>query len=227
MFSWPIFRIFLHSEKLSSCFCKSFLGQGLDPLRCHCHGDAMNMEKSWFTGQFLLALPSIGDPRFEQSVIVIASHDEDGAMGIGVNKRLKGMTVGDVLSQLKIEYEGEMDMPIFVGGPMEPSRGFILHSRDWGGSDAVQVSDRWMLSSSHDILRAIAEGRGPTRWLMALGYAGWGPGQLEGEMVHHGWHVTEGSDDLLFSTSPERKWAQAFADSGVDARMIGPVGGAA
>jgi putative transcriptional regulator len=196
-------------------------------VRSDLHDEDMIKDKSWFTGQFLLALPSIGDPRFEQSVIVIASHDEGGAMGIGVNKVLRGMTVADVLSQLKIPHDDKMDMPVYKGGPMEPTRGFVLHSLDWGGKDAVQVSDRWMLSSSHDILRAIAEGRGPSRWLLALGYAGWGEGQLEAEMVQHGWHLTEGSDELLFDTEPDRKWVRAYADSGVDVRMLGPVGGAA
>lgn len=196
-------------------------------MRSDLHDKDMIKDKSWFTGQFLLALPSIGDPRFEQSVIVIASHDEGGAMGIGVNKVLRGMTVADVLSQLKIPHDDKMDMPVYKGGPMEPTRGFVLHSLDWGGKDAVQVSDRWMLSSSHDILRAIADGRGPSRWLLALGYAGWSEGQLEAEMVQHGWHLTEGSDELLFDTEPDRKWVRAYADSGVDVRMLGPVGGAA
>lgn len=215
------------SQKNSAVFLQCLTAAGLDPEGRYLHYDAMNNDKSWFTGQFLLALPSIGDPRFEQAVIVMASHDEGGAMGIGVNKPLKGMTVTDVLSQLKIPHDDKMDMPVYRGGPMEPTRGFILHSLDWGGADAVQVSNRWMLSSSHDILRAIAEGRGPSRWIMSLGYAGWAEGQLEGELVQHGWHVTEGSDDLLFDTAPEEKWSRAFADSGVDVRMLGLVGGAA
>ena len=108
-----------------------------------------------------------------------------------------------------------------------PSRGFVLHSLDWGGHEAVQVGDRWMVSSSHDILRAIGEGRGPSRWLVALGYAGWSPGQLEGEMVRHGWHVTPGSDGLLFETPPAERWQAAFAEAGVDARLLTTEGGEA
>src|SRR3546814_9326688 len=121
------------------------------------------------------------------SVIAMISHDEDGAMGIGVADPIGGMTVGAVLDQLDIAHDDPLDAPVFLGGPVEPSRGFVLHSRDWSGAGAVQVSDRWMISSSHDILRAIGEGRGPAHWLVALGYAGWSPGQLEEEMVRNGW----------------------------------------
>src|SRR3546814_20492965 len=89
-------------------------------------------------------------------------------------------------------------LPAVLGRPVGPSRGLVLHSRDWGGQEAVQVVDRGMISSPHDILRAIGEGRGPSRWLVALGYDGLSPGQLEEELVRHGWHVTPGSDGLLF-----------------------------
>ena len=124
----------------------------------------MDTDPTWFTGQLLLALPGIGDPRFEHSVIAMISHDEDGAMGIGVGEPINGMTVGAVLDQLEIDHEEPLDQPVFLGGPVEPSRGFVLHSRDWGGQEAVQVGDRWMVSSSHDILRAIGEGRGRAGW---------------------------------------------------------------
>jgi len=187
----------------------------------------MDTAPTWFTGQLLLALPGIGDPRFEHSVIAMISHDEEGAMGIGVADPIGGMTVGAVLDQLEIAHEDPLDAPVFLGGPVEPSRGFVLHSRDWGGEGAVQVSDRWMISSSHDILRAIGEGRGPARWLGALGYAGWSPGQLEEELVRHGWHVTPGSDALLFDTPPDRRWQEAFAEAGVDARLLTTEGGEA
>lgn len=187
----------------------------------------MTTTEKWFTGQLLLALPSMDDPRFEQAVIVMVSHDEDGAMGIGIGKKLRGMTVGDIMDQLNIAHEEALDMPVYLGGPVEPTRGFVLHSMDWAGSGAVQVSDRWMLSSSHDILRAIAEGRGPSRWLVALGYAGWGAGQLEDEMVDHGWHVTAVSDELLFDTPAERRWKRAYSDAGVDPRLLTLKGGSA
>ena len=201
--------------------------KALDPGGGRVHGAAMESTPAWFTGQLLLALPGIGDPRFEQAVIAMISHDAEGAMGIGVADPIDSMTVGAVLDQLDIAHDDPLEQPVFLGGPVEPSRGFVLHSRDWGGEGAVQVADRWMLSSSHDILRAIGEGRGPTRWLVALGYAGWSPGQLEDEMVRHGWHVTPGSDALLFETPPARRWQAAFAEAGVDARLLTTEGGEA
>lgn len=184
-------------------------------------------QNPWFTGQFLLALPGMDDPRFEQAVIALISHGDEGAMGIGVGSVLEGLTVGGVLDQLDIAHDDPLDQPVYLGGPVDPTRGFVLHSLDWAGMGAVQVADRWMLSSSHDILRAIGDGRGPSRWLVALGYAGWGAGQLEGELVQHGWHVTPGSDDILFDTPPQKKWQAAFADTGIDARLLTAQGGEA
>ena len=201
--------------------------EALDRIGVAGHDRAMENTPPWFTGQLLLALPGIGDPRFEQAVIAMISHDEEGAMGIGIADPIGGMTVGAVLDQLDIAHDDPFDRPVFMGGPVEPSRGFVLHSRDWGGQDAVQVGDRWMISSSHDILRAIAEGRGPSSWLVALGYAGWSPGQLEEEMVRHGWHLTPGSDGLLFETPPAERWQAAFAEAGVDARLLTTEGGEA
>lgn len=187
----------------------------------------MTDDRRWFTGQFLLALPGIGDPRFNHAAIVMTSHDDAGAMGIGVGAVVDGMTVGAIFDQLQIDHDGGFDQPVCRGGPVEPSRGFVLHSRDWGGRDAVDIAGRWMLSSSHDVLRAIAERRGPRHWLIALGYAGWAPGQLEGEMVGHGWHVTAGDDRLLFETPHARRWEAAFAHAGVDARLLTATGGEA
>lgn len=200
---------------------------GLDPKAVHRHGKNMSERNPWFTGQLLLALPGMGDRRFEQAVIAMISHDDEGAMGIGVAKLLDGLTVGAVMDQLNIAHDDPLDVPVYFGGPVEPTRGFVLHSMDWAGADAVQVADRWMLSSSHDILRAIAEGRGPSKWLVALGYAGWEGGQLEDELVHHGWHVTKGSDATLFGEQPNKKWHQAFLDAGVDARLLTITGGEA
>jgi putative transcriptional regulator len=199
----------------------------LDRIGAARHDDAMETAPPWFTGQLLLALPGIGDPRFAQAVIAMVSHDEDGAMGIGVADPIEGMTVGAVLDQLDIAHDDPMAQPVFLGGPVEPSRGFVLHSRDWGGEGVIDVAGRWMLSISHDILRAIAEGRGPTRWLIALGYAGWSPGQLEGELVHHGWHIIPGSDALLFDAPPATRWQAAFAEGGIDARLLTTEGGEA
>ena len=174
----------------------------------------------FLTGQFLLAMPGIGDPRFEKAVIAMCVHDEEGALGIGLGRIIPRITFHDLLKQLDIEPGVAPDVAIHLGGPVEPQRGFIIHSLDWGGEGSVQVSDRWVLTATLDILRAIAEGRGPTRWLAALGYAGWGAGQLEEEMCANGWFSTAGSDDLLYDNDVASRWANAFRSAGIDPRLL-------
>jgi putative transcriptional regulator len=109
----------------------------------------------------------------------------------------------DLLGQLDIAPGVAPDVPIHAGGPVQPQRGFILHSTDWGGDESIQVGDRWTLTATLDILRAISEGRGPSRWIAALGYAGWGAAQLEQELCGNGWFSTPGSDDLLYARDVE------------------------
>src|SRR5687768_6256401 len=166
--------------------------------------------RNTLSGQLLLALPGIGDPRFEKAVIAICAHDENGALGIGIGRLVPRIGFHALLAQLDIEPGVAPDVPIHFGGPVEPQRGFILHGTDWGGEDTLHVGKRWALTSTLDILRAIAEGRGPDRWLIALGYAGWGEGQLDEEMKRHGWFATPGDDDLVFGEAPESRWMHAF-----------------
>ena len=134
--------------------------------------------------------------------------------------RAGGAALGfhDLLKQLDIE-PGRADAAS-TGGPVEPSVVFILHTPDWEGQDSIAVADRWVLSATLDILKAIAEGKGPTRWIAALGYAGWGPDQLESEMGRHGWFVTPGDAHLLFECDVESRWATAFRQAGIDPRLL-------
>ena len=177
-------------------------------------------EPKFLTGQLLLAMPGIGDPRFEKAVIAMCVHDEDGALGIGLGRIMPRITFHDLLGQLDIEPGVAPDVAIHVGGPVEPQRGFILHSDDWGGDGSVHVAGRWVLTATLDILRAIAEGRGPSRWIAALGYAGWGAGQLEEEMCSNGWFPTPGSDELLYESDVSSRWASAFRSAGIDPRLL-------
>jgi putative transcriptional regulator len=177
-------------------------------------------EPKFLSGQFLLAMPGIGDPRFEKAVIAMCVHDEQGALGIGLGRIIPRIGFHELLAQLDIEPGVAPDVPIHLGGPVEPQRGFVLHSLDWGGQESIQVSDRWQLTATLDILRAIAEGRGPTRWIAALGYAGWGPGQLEQEMFGNGWFATPASDTLLYDCDVNSRWAAAFQSAGVDPRLL-------
>lgn len=177
-------------------------------------------EPRFLSGQLLLAMPGIGDPRFEKAVIAMCVHDEQGALGIGLGRIIPRIGFHELLKQLDIEAGVAPDVAIHLGGPVEPQRGFILHSLDWGGQDSVQVGDRWQLTATLDILRAIAEGRGPSRWVAALGYAGWGPDQLEQEMCGNGWFAVPGSDSLLYDCDVDSRWAAAFQSAGVDTRLL-------
>lgn len=174
----------------------------------------------FLSGQFLLAMPGIGDARFEKAVVALCVHDEAGALGIGLGRVVPRLGFHDLLAQLEIEPGAAPNAPIHVGGPVEPQRGFLLHSLDWGGSDTVQVGERWALSATLDILKAIAGGKGPSRWVAALGYAGWGPGQLDEEMRRHGWFVTPGDEALLYDTHVDERWSVAFRSAGIDPRLL-------
>lgn len=184
-------------------------------------------EPQYLSGRLLLAMPGMFDPRFERSVNVMCVHDENGAMGIGIGHVREGVRFREILEELEIDPGVAPDCEVHHGGPVEPGRGFVLHSTDWGGADTIEVQPLCALSASLDILRAIAEGRGPSRWLIALGYAGWGPGQLENEMRHHGWYVAEGRQEILFDTSTEARWMATWRAEGIDPALLSPETGRA
>ncbi|MGN6377217.1 MAG: YqgE/AlgH family protein [Sphingomonas sp.] len=175
---------------------------------------------AYLTGQFLLAMPGIGDPRFDRAVIAICAHDEQGALGIGIGATIAGLRLHELLAQFEIEPGVAADAPVHFGGPVEPRRGFVLHSLDWGGQDTVEVAGRWGLSGTIDVLRAIAAGNGPTRWLVALGYAGWTAGQLDEEMTRHGWFTTAAEPDLIYDVPADERWERGFAGAGIDPRLL-------
>jgi putative transcriptional regulator len=172
------------------------------------------------TGQLLLAMPGIGDPRFARAVIAMCSHDASGALGVGIGAHLPGVGLHALLRQLDIDPRDAPDEPIHAGGPVEPNRGFVVHSADWGGEGSIDVAGRWVLTGTLDVLRAIAAGRGPTRWLVALGYAGWGAGQLDGEMARGGWLGVEGRTGILYDTPVAARWPDAYAQAGIDVRLL-------
>lgn len=181
----------------------------------------------FLTGKLLLAMPGIGDPRFDHAVIALCAHDAQGALGVGIGHELKGIDFHALLTQLGIEPGAAPNVPVHYGGPVEPARGFVLHSQDWGGEGTIHVADQWGLTNTQDILTAIAEGRGPKRWVVSLGYAGWGAGQLDDEMHHHGWHVAVGPDSIVFEAPAHERWARAFNASGIDPRLLSTASGTA
>lgn len=174
----------------------------------------------YLTGQFLLATPGMADPRFRQAVIAICAHDAKGAVGVGIGATIAGLGLHAVLQQFEIAPGDAPDAPIHLGGPVEARRGFVLHSRDWGGQDTIDVAGRWALSGTVDVLRAIAAGTGPKRWIVALGYAGWGAGQLDGELKGPGWINLPGDPQVIFDCAAADRWARAYEGAGVDPRLL-------
>lgn len=178
------------------------------------------------TGKLLLAMPGIGDPRFERAAILVCNHDADGAIGIGLG-RPSGLRLRALLGKIGVEPGAADDLPVLAGGPVEPQRGFVVHGLDWRSDETLDFTAEWGLSGTLDVLRAIADGTGPARYLVALGYAGWGPGQLDGELTRHGWFVADADEALLFGVDPGERWSAAFARAGVDARLLAATPGRA
>lgn len=173
-----------------------------------------------YAGQLLLAMPDMPDPQFYHAAIALCVHDEKGAMGIDLGAPIDGLRLHGLLENFDIDPGGVPDMPVMCGGPVEPRRGFILHSLDWQDDNMIPIGTQWGLSGSLDILRDIAAGRGPGRYVAALGYAGWGAGQLDRELARPGWFVGGVNDDILFDTRAEHRWTKAFALNGVEAGHI-------
>jgi len=175
----------------------------------------------YLEGQLLLAMPGMTDPRFDRSVIYVCSYSEEGAMGLVVNRHLTSLTFRELLEQLEIEADEPIhDIPIHAGGPVETGRGFVLHSTDFVQDSSLVVSDSIALTATVDILKAIAEGRGPRHHLLALGYAGWSPGQIDEEIQNNGWLTCAADEHLVFHTKPEEMWPRAMAMMGVDVSML-------
>ena len=178
-------------------------------------------ESSYLSNHFLIAMPAMQDPNFSRGVTFVCQHTDEGAMGIMVN-RVSDLKLADVLEQMQMstQIEAVATAPVYIGGPVQPERGFVLH--DGGGSwdTSFAISDQISVTTSRDILAAMAEGRGPKRALVALGYAGWSAGQLEQEMLDNAWLTVSAAPELIFSTPPEERWTAAARLIGVDPMMI-------
>lgn len=193
------------------------------------------MEKPVFlAGQLLLSMPGIGDPRFERVVIAMCLHDENGALGIVVNQPHDQLSACDLMRQLDIDPGATpASVPVMTGGPVEPTRGFVLHSPDYAGQSTIDVGNPagpalgWRLTSTLDVLKDIAAGRGPRHWLAALGYTGWGAGQLDGELTRHGWQAAPADPALIFETAIAARWPAAFGRIGIDVGQLSAIPGRA
>ena len=181
------------------------------------------------TGQMLIAMPGMEDPRFANSLVFMVAHSEEGAMGLIVNKPTPEVRFGDLLDQLEITgQEGTRDIRVHFGGPVETSRGFVLHSPDYSSEGAtLPVTKEVSLTGTIDVLEALAKGAGPTSAFLALGYAGWAPGQLESEIQTNSWLTCPGQSTLVYGRAHEHKWSAALKSIGIDPLVLSDTAGRA
>jgi len=180
-------------------------------------------------GRLLVAMPGIEDPRFERTVLYLCAHDEDQAMGLAVNRPVEGLTVFELLARLgvKSEIQAPSDL-VLLGGPLERERGFVLHTDDFVSPDStLPVADGLGLTATRDVLDAMAGVNRPRKAMLALGYAGWGPGQLEQELRDNVWLICDADEGLLFDEDHEHKWTRALAKLGISADHLSAQAGRA
>lgn len=189
----------------------------------------MSDEKATLNGQLLIAMPGMGDPRFEKSVVFMCAHSEDGALGLIVNKPSPELKFSTLLQQLDLDVgQPQRDIRVHFGGPVEHGRGFVLHSADYLGNDStLQVDDSFGMTATLDVLEDIARGSGPQSALLALGYSGWGPGQLEDEILQNGWLTCEASPGIVFNGDDGGKWEAALKTLGIDPLTLSATAGRA
>ena len=186
----------------------------------------MDENSGYFEGHVLIAMPQMSDARFARSVIYLCAHSADGAMGLVVNKLIDSITFPDLLHQLNIESTPTDDqIRVHFGGPVESGRGFVLHSDDYVRETTLVIRDGVALTATVDVLRAMAEGTGPRRSMLALGYAGWAPGQLDYEIQANGWLNVSADDNLIFGGNFDGKWEQAMRKLGIDLTALSATAG--
>lgn len=178
-------------------------------------------EASYLNNHFLIAMPALEDPNFFHSVTYICEHNEQGAMGIVINQPLD-ISLSDVLEHMKIPMSNEElgSIPVYLGGPVQPERGFVLHEPIGKWDSMLEVTDSMAVTTSLDILEALNSGTGPSRSLVALGYAGWGEGQLEHELIENAWLTCPADSAIIFDTPIENRWTAAAASLGVDMNTL-------
>lgn len=185
-------------------------------------------QDGYLAGHLLVAMPSMQDPRFARSVVCLCAHSAEGAMGLVMNKPLDGLSFDALLKQLGLDpVPPARRIRLVSGGPVESGRGFVLHTPDWEAEGSLRVNTDIALTASIDILKAIAAGGGPEEGFLALGYAGWGPGQLEAELQANAWLSVPADRALLFSAAPEAMWRDALARLRVDPGALSGAAGRA
>lgn len=188
------------------------------------------VQSGFLSGQLLIAMPGIGDPRFERALVLVCAHDETHAMGLAVNRPVEGLTLPDLLRRLEIRSTIEIPPDlVLMGGPVERERGFVLHTDDYSAGDlSLPVGEGVALTASREVLEAMADpAHGPRRALLALGYAGWGGGQLEQEIRDNVWLTCDADEELIFDADYDHKWSRALAKLGIDPKFLSSQAGRA
>lgn len=186
------------------------------------------------SNHFLLAMPGMADPNFAGALVLVVEHNDKGALGLVVNKPTT-MTLPTLLSRIELDVSLPLDdrpygasplpIPVFYGGPVQTDRGFVLHQPSGQWNSTVAIGDQISLTTSKDVLEAVAAGRGPERLLVTLGYAGWGPGQLEAEIGQNAWLTMPAVPDLVFDIPADARFAEAYRKLGIDPALIAPRAG--
>jgi putative transcriptional regulator len=180
----------------------------------------------FLTGQLLIAMPAMADPRFAQSVIYLCAHTPEGAMGLVLNRPLQRPSFDDLLRQLEVApVPPARRIRLCQGGPMDNARGFVLHTADWTGEGSLRVNESLALTASLDVLKAIAEGGGPREGILALGYAGWGPGQLDAEIQQNAWLSVPADETIVFDGDNDTKWRRALGKLHIDPLLLSDAAG--
>ena len=176
---------------------------------------------NFLAGKLLLAMPQMSDPRFKKSVIFLCAHDAAGAMGIAINEEMAHMPLSLLLTQLSLNPGDDFDdFPVLQGGPVETARGLLLHTSDVVKSDSILIQQDYAVTGTIEALKEIVDGTGPADKLFALGYAGWGAGQLEAELADNAWLVVDADPDLVFRTPAPEKWDRAVRKIGIDPAFL-------
>jgi putative transcriptional regulator len=187
----------------------------------------MGRDSMQLCGKLLVAMPGMGDPRFEHSVILVCAHSEDGTMGLIINKLLPDLSFAGLLDHLNIaKASQDRQIQVHFGGPVERGRGFVLHSPDYTSkATTMLIEGGYSMTATLDVLEAMAQGTGPDKALVALGYSGWGPGQLEAEIARNDWLTVEPSEALIFAANDATKWTAALRGMGIDPVNLSPTAG--
>ncbi len=185
-----------------------------------------DMDGTFLTGQMLIAMPGMQDMRFEHTVVYLCAHSPEGAMGIVLNRPVNRPSFSELLQQLKMqETPTTRTLHLCIGGPVENARGFVLHTSDWTAEGTLHVDEDTSLTANLDILKALAAGGGPRRGMLALGYAGWGPGQLDDEIQQNAWLSVPADDAIMYDADHGTKWQRALAKLKIDPMLLSSTAG--